>query len=682
MQVWSAVKSGRVLLRLPYGEFHKEDFPKRTRSFDFEKKLWVVDLALEGKLPVERAKIYEAAEVLLRRYGKYLSPEAKQLAQEVLQQKNRDPLWEVSLSGGVVFISAVPGTKVWQLAQRFLPRDGTVFQAPISGVNFKVFIEQVPQWMREKILEALREQGRAGRHDGLLLSQLKRNYPFLFDFQLKGVAFLLERRRSVLADFMGMGKTLQGAAAGLFMRAKGEAKRLLVVCPATLKDQWRAHLLSDDFFHLAPHEVVLIGGRPAKRKNLWEQALRAKAVIVNYELVRKDTEEFKRAARGTFLVLDEASFVKNHKGKTYKAIKKAMPLVSGASALTATPIENGPEEFFAILRLLGLSTETTTWKEFYEKYTIRKTLEIRTKQGRKIPLKIVVGYKNLDKFRREVAPHVLRRTPQDVNLSLPKVRQKTFVLPLDGPQAEAVRVITEGIARTYEQELQRYGERKAEANVLARISLVRGAEASPFVLKDSKSQLGKAAWEAASRMIREDYLSPKEAELYRVLLQVNVPTVVFTQFEREARRLREILKGKLSSTPIYLVSGGVRGKEKLDRLKSFKLEKGRAVLVTTDTIAYGWNLTNAAVVVNFDLLWNPQKMEQRLRRAVRLDSVARSVLVVNLVADGLEKTVAEILNYKINIFEAVLGKQAGKARSGITALRRTVKYYILSKARR
>ena len=163
----------------------------------------------------------------------------------------------------------------------------------------------------------------------------------LYPHQIEGVAFLLGRRRSILADDMGLGKTRQSAIALTQARPQGP---YLVVCPAAVKENWSREL------RLALPDVVtaIVGPAPPPEPGFCGWA------IINYDILGKHLEAL-RAHEWSGIVFDEAHYLKNHRTKRHRfAISLAQEAGDDAVVhlLTGTPLTSRPRDLFPLLQLV------------------------------------------------------------------------------------------------------------------------------------------------------------------------------------------------------------------------------------------------------------------------------------------------------------------------------------------
>ena len=123
----------------------------------------------------------------------------------------------------------------------------------------------------------------------------------LYPYQVDGVAFLASRGRALLADEMGLGKTAQAIAAMAQLVRRGEVRRTLIVCPASLKHQWLREI--HEFAGLGPEDVSVVAGSREARKASYAEA--PPVLVTSYELARADERELADLAPD-LLILDEA----------------------------------------------------------------------------------------------------------------------------------------------------------------------------------------------------------------------------------------------------------------------------------------------------------------------------------------------------------------------------------------
>jgi len=135
----------------------------------------------------------------------------------------------------------------------------------------------------------------------------------LLPYQLDGIAFAAGAGRAILADDMGLGKTIQGLGVAELLAREAGISRVLVICPASLKSQWRSEIRR---FSGRGCQVVL--GAAAERPRQYDSG--AFFTVCNYEQVLRDLTAIERVA-WDLIVLDEGQRIKNWETKTARAVK-------------------------------------------------------------------------------------------------------------------------------------------------------------------------------------------------------------------------------------------------------------------------------------------------------------------------------------------------------------------------
>src|SRR5208282_1043735 len=164
----------------------------------------------------------------------------------------------------------------------------------------------------------------------------------LLPYQLEGIAFAAGTGRAVLADDMGLGKTIQGVGAAELLAREAGITKVLVVCPASLKSQWR-----NEIVRFCDRSVQLVVGSAAERAEAYENE--AFFTVCNYEQVLRDILAVERA-RWDLIILDEGQRIKNWESKTARVIKGLKSPF--ALVLSGTPLENRLDELHSVMQFV------------------------------------------------------------------------------------------------------------------------------------------------------------------------------------------------------------------------------------------------------------------------------------------------------------------------------------------
>lgn len=457
----------------------------------------------------------------------------------------------------------------------------------------------------------------------------------LYDYQKKGALFLALSRNALLADEMGLGKTVQALAAFEYLKKEGAATRALVVAPASLKLQW-----SREIEKFSDEPCVVVRGDPDARRELYRTP--AALYVVNYELVLKDFDAIS-ALKPDLIVLDEAQRIKNFQSKTSQLIRQLPKKF--AFALTGTPLENQLMELYTILRFVNPQVLGTNVQKFMNRYVVKNFFG-----G-------VVSYKHVDEVRKKVSAVILRRVKREVMDQLPERVENTFRLDLSEPQAKLYKAHKKNLVELLKKR-EEWSERDLHQAFGHLTYLIEICDTAELLEEETKA-------------------SSKLDELFEVLepvLQSDHKVLIFSQFERMTAIIeREAAKKKIPCVRFY---GQLNEKQRQAAIDAFMTQPEIRLFISTDAGALGLNLQAADYVINFDLPWNPAKLEQRIARAHRIGQ-KRTVNVVNLVTTKtVEGGILKVLYRKRKLFAEIfdyletekLLKNATQARDLIAAL--------------
>ena len=466
--------------------------------------------------------------------------------------------------------------------------------------------------------EALAVWARPGFETFMCLPRL-RFEPFPYQLEAAGRALRHMQGRAILADEVGLGKTIEAGLVLSELRLRGLAARVLVLVPAGLVGQWREELerkfalpsvlasargwtapAGDD-----PHPVVVASLPAARRSPL-------KAVIAepSWDLV----------------VVDEAHRLKNPRSASSRLVRslRARYLL----LLTATPVENRLADLFQLVSLVRPGSLGTA-----DQFRARHAA---TGDGR--PARNVAA---LQLAMRDV---MVRHRRSELEVMLPRRLAETRCVAPGPEEAELYRLVS---ARVREE-----ARGAPPARALALRSVQRLAGSSPRALAPTLSKLG---WTELSQRAGAVPVTGKARALLEILRRHHEreeKVVVFTAFRRTLAQIEELVDEH--DLPAVTYHGGLTRREKDAAIADF--QGAAPILLSTEAAGEGRNLQFCHVMVNFDLPWNPMQIEQRLGRIHRIGQ-EEEVLLTNLVAKGtVEERLLGVLQAKINLFELVVGE--------------------------
>ena len=464
---------------------------------------------------------------------------------------------------------------------------------------------------RQAVLDAAYPQG--ARDRGLAKLLKTRLYPY----QAEGALFAARAGRALIADEMGLGKTVQALGAMELLVRHFGVQRVLVICPTSLKQQWRSEIE-----RFTGRSATSIGGNRVKRTRGWREEAFCK--IVNYDALAADGDLIDAWAP-ELMIVDEAQRVKNWNTLAARAIRHVQ--APYAVVLTGTPLENRLDELIAIVQLVDPHRLGPTWR-------LREQHQITDDSGR------VIGYRELHRLGATLAPVMLRRRKAEVLLQLPERIDKTLFVPLTPKQREHHDenglVVARIVARWRKTGFLSDSDQRRLQCALQNMRM----SCNSTWLLDGETDHGTKADELVALL--EDLLEDPAAK-----------AVVFSQWLGTHEVILRRTEGRGWGHVHF--HGSVPGEQRGALIERFHQDPQCRLFLATDAGGVGLNLQHAAaVVINMDLPWNPAVLEQRIGRVHRMGQ-RRGVQVVNFVAQGsIEEGIIGVLGSKKALASGIL----------------------------
>lgn len=446
------------------------------------------------------------------------------------------------------------------------------------------------------------------------------NYPYQRSAALRVLRDF--QGRGILADEVGLGKTIE---AGLVLKeywVRGEAKRALVVVPPALREQWRTELVEKLGFQ--PDEVVIYGSDGGTRDMGCLDRPRV-VLIVGLHLARQQLRDQLLRRSWDVLIADEAHHAKRHSKDRMNRLAELFARLNAKRTvfLTATPAQNDLRELFYLVSLVRPGLVGADAWQFTQRF------------GGAHGSWVVRDRDELAALLQRV---VVRNRRAEVYKAFPKRTARTWQLPLTPAEGEAYRGIVA------------YGQRTG-MNPLALTERTRQFCTS------YRHFLDETPVEALRAAVRP--LAGQSHFKLRTFMDVVVPSLageskilVFSRFLASQNEIFTALRRAGHEVAL----AGDSPAERVKGVKRFRSEPDLRFLVCGDALGEGVNLQFCRCMVNFDLPWNPQRIEQRIGRIQRLGSEYREVLVVNLAAkETIEDLVILYVEKKLRMFEDVFG---------------------------
>jgi SNF2 family DNA or RNA helicase len=446
--------------------------------------------------------------------------------------------------------------------------------------------------------------------------------------------------RAILADEVGLGKTIEASIIYKELAIRGLARRALILTPASLVGQWQGEL-EEKFFERFE--------TPSDPDD-WHDVTKA---IVSHDRARsrRHAEEILRH-RWDLVIVDEAHKVKSERSATYRFIEKIER--DFILLLTATPLQNDLRELYNLITLLRPG-QLGTWQEFKSEHLLSGD-----RRQPKDP-------EALRALTHEVMIRTRRSSVVD-DLDLPPRRPRHPEVKLTRAEAELYQRTTDFLRRLY-----REGFIHPAAEDEGKPARKGTVQLAVIHLRQRLCSSARALAESLAHMAESERINPEYGRIARHLAKqaagikthakLNVLTglleetpdrlVVFSDHRPTIQLIEERVK-KLDRQPI--VYWGAHSTADRDRrIRAFH-EDETSVLIATRAGSEGRNLQFCNVLVNYDLPWNPMVVEQRIGRLHRIGQ-KREVHIVNLAAAGtIESYILQLLDKKIKLFELVVGE--------------------------
>jgi superfamily II DNA or RNA helicase len=489
--------------------------------------------------------------------------------------------------------------------------------------------------IREKIAEIRKNPATHPLRKSLLKVEL-------LPYQMDGIAFAVGAGRAILADEMGLGKTVQGIGVAELLRREAGIRKVLVVCPASVKAQWCAEIRR--FTDNTCHPVT---GGVAERARQYHDA--TFLTVCNYEQVLRDILAIE-TVKWDLIILDEGQRIKNWEAKTSRIMKSLRSPF--ALVLSGTPLENRLDELYSVAEFIDDRRLGPAFRFLHR----HRVVDERGK---------VLGYKNLDELRQRLSPVLLRRTRASVLGQLPPRATEVVHIPPTDEQLELhgahMRIVSQVVRKSFLTEMDML--RLQRALLMCRMA----ADSTYLVTKEAPGYSSKLE---------------KLAELLEgIAAEPDRKVIIFSEWTTMLDMIEPLLRQ--NNLDHVRLEGSVPQRKRQDLVQRFQKEPACRVFLATNAGATGLNLQAANTVINVDLPWYPALLEQRIGRAHRMGQ-KRPVQVFILVTDGtIEENLLATLSSKNEMALAALDTtsqlDAVTIRSGVEELKRKLEVLLGAK---
>jgi SNF2 family DNA or RNA helicase len=482
-------------------------------------------------------------------------------------------------------------------------------------------------------LRAARLASHAG-FDKLICLPLVRDMEIL-EHQVRTAKTVLRRfrGRALLCDEVGLGKTIEAGLVLDELHTRGLVRSALVLVPPSLIEQWQGELRRKFGLDFISHDD------PAFRDLGAEAWSRCDRIVASMHTAKREPHRSAILARKwDLIIVDEAHHLRNRNTQLWRfasELQKQYILL-----LTATPVQNNLEELFNLVTLLEPGLLSTA-RKFQKHFVDRK--------DRLTP-------RHVDELHALLSEVMVRNRRSTVGLQFTRRWARTERVAL-APEERALYDEAAAFVRGQLRTGKGPGSVSRMALIALQMALGSSSQAAAGTLERIAETPALPAAERAGLVelagrARKQRASAKVERLLGLLQEFPDKMVIFTQFRATQELLAERLRQAGHDTAVF--HGGLTRLEKEAAIQRFR---GPArLLLATEAGSEGRNLQFAHAVCNFDLPWNPMRIEQRIGRLSRIGQT-HDVYVYNLVAAGtVEAAVLHLLEAKLNLFELVIGE--------------------------
>lgn len=438
------------------------------------------------------------------------------------------------------------------------------------------------------------------------------------EHQLKVAETVIERMngKAILADEVGLGKTIE---AGLILKeylVRGLVKKALILAPASLINQWVEEL----------HYKFYIPAVAYKKNTPLEHC---EVVVLSMDTAKKSPHrELIFAQDYDMIIIDEAHKLKNHKTKIYEfvqSLKKKFCLL-----LTATPVQNDVFELFNLISLLKPG-HLGNYETFQSAFSASKhDLEH-------------------DDYLKELVNQVMvRNRRQDTGIEWTNRQVNIIPIQFTAEEKEVYELILDlkNISPVFSG---------AFSMITLQKEMCSSKEATFLTLNKMRQNCtsleeNNSVENVMQKLMALD-INSKAEKAFEIVSKAQDKVIIFTEYKASQAYLQWFLHIKGITSVLF---NGKFNKNKRDYMKHLFKEHAQ-VLIATESGGEGINLQFCHHVINYDLPWNPMKLEQRIGRVHRLGQ-EHDVHIYNLAIDNtIEIDILQLLYKKIDVFEKVVG---------------------------
>jgi len=539
------------------------------------------------------------------------------------------------------------------------------------------------------------------------ISSLKASKTIFKAYQYKPLLKYLnsDNRRLLVADEVGLGKTIEAGHILMEMKSRGELHNSIIVCPKSLAGKWQ-YELKDKYeikFRIYEKKSELVGdialGTPIFAIITYEKLRASEKNDVNSAIIEKNLQL-------DIVICDEAHKLRNSGNATYNAVKDLLYNAKSAIFLTATPIMLGEENLYNLMHLLD-PDRFDNKHVFSDLINANKPfIKALSELNAKVPFKevlqhlqeSVIRYQEYnipdDEDEEDNIPAItyvetsVDEEYHDVPLYV-KVVQELQSLPESNESRvqiqndiSSISVLNNIFSRTRKKEVTTdwsqavrrpqtitatLSEEEQKAHDNALIAFMQDYSAShggnlnsvDLALATKRRLLSSSIWGQTLNIEKEDLANYHDAKfdaLYSIITEVcvrgNRKLIVFSTFRRTLEYLD--IRLKTLGFKSALIHGNIANRDNI--FKSFQYDDNVRILLSSEVGSEGLDMQFCCDLVNYDLPWNPMVVEQRIGRIDRFGQESPTVNIFTITVKGtVQEKIYNRLLSRIGIFKECIG---------------------------
>lgn len=551
------------------------------------------------------------------------------------------------------------------------------------------------------------------------ISSLKASNTIFKAYQFKPLLKFLnsENRRLLVADEVGLGKTIEAGHIMLELMARRELKNALIVCPKSLREKWQMELQEKFNFHFKTYDSANDLVADIKERKGMVKA------IVNYENIRLpkvDKNEKTSSKKNIFDVIetddikfdfvlcDEAHRMRNHTTQTHKGIKKIIEVANSVVFLTATPIMISEQNLFNLLQLLD-EHKYSEYSTFQNEIAVNAPfINALNQLNNKVPLpkigndlnnshvslyyssgeqyqiiwnktfKMKDLFEDIPLFKKIIndletqIDNAETRVQLQFDLSdmseMNKIFSRTRKKEVTQDWSQAIREPQTHIVELYPDE--RFEFDKVVEDYIDECTIIdehgneKLTQGAILGLIQKKRQVASSVYGYLNKDKDLDkgidqYKSAKDAKYEKLLDIINK----VVKIENKKLIVFALFKNTLKYLNIRLNNAGIQTaiihgdiKDRAIEIERFKTNPDVKILLSSEVGSEGLDMQFCDALVNYDLPWNPMVVEQRIGRIDRFGQTSPIVNIYNLVVkDSIQEDIYTRLLDRIGIFIGCIG---------------------------